>query len=204
MFNAMPRENQLFYVRGLVTLIVITLLSACSMFGVRSVEEAPFTVVFEEGDFQLRQYSNYLVAETTVIADFDQAGNTAFSRLFGYISGENKTTENIAMTAPVMSEKQAQVWQYYFVLPQELSLSSAPSPSDPTVSIKERSSKLVATLQYSGLNNETIFEEKVSELNAWILSKNLTPVSLPSFAGYDPPWTIPLFRRNEVLIDVKN
>jgi hypothetical protein len=201
--------------------VFIIFQSACSIVGIRSEEEAKFKVLVEQGDFQLRQYSTYIVAETFIESNFDKAGSEAFGRLFSYISGDNinaqeiamtapvivnrnaeSSGQKIAMTAPVITEKQSKGWRYYFVLPQEFTLISAPKPTNPNVILKEISSKKVASIQFTSLWDENTFNEKVSELESWILENNYVSISLPSFAGYDPPWTLPFLRRNEVLIDV--
>jgi len=44
-----------------------------------------------------------VVVETTINDDFENAGNKVFSRLFGYISGNNAVNRKIAMTAPVIA-----------------------------------------------------------------------------------------------------
>ena len=209
--------------KRLLILVSILFQSACSVLGIRSEEEAKFQVILVQGDFQLRLYSSYVVAETFIDSDFDKAGREAFGRLFDYISGDNIKRQKIAMTAPVMAaqdaensgqkiamtapvitEKQAEGWRYYFVLPEEFTLASAPQPANPNVVLKQIPSKKVASIQFTGLRDEDIFNEKVSKLESWILENNLESVSLPSFAGYDPPWTLPFLRRNEVLIDVSN
>lgn len=215
--------NSIYYLKRSLVFIFIIFQSACSVFGIRSEEEAKYKMIFEQDEFQLRQYEPMLVAETVIDLNFDKAGKVAFGRLFDYISGENLNSEKIAMTAPVVAtidtvnsgqkiamtapvitEKQAQGWRYYFVLPNHFSLSSAPAPINPQVAIKEISSNKVAVIQYSGLWDEHLFNEKSAQLKTWMIENNYDPDSLPRFAGYDPPWTLPFLRRNEVLIDVKN
>jgi len=73
-------------------------LSSCVSVG---IEKAKYKVAVKEGKFEIRQYSSQIVAETIVDADFDDAGNVAFRRLFDYISGNNRKKESISMTAPV-------------------------------------------------------------------------------------------------------
>ena len=209
------------HVKTVVLCVSCIMLSACSVFGIRDTEEAEYIVIKQDGDFQLREYAELVVAETVIESDFDHAGKVAFNRLFEYISGENvqsqkiamtapvvlnsepKRSQKISMTAPVIKQKQNSVWRYYFVLPDVLSLSTAPSPINPDVQIKEIPSKLVASIQYTGLWDEETFNQKARLLQSWITENNLESLSSPSFAGYDPPWTLPFFRRNEVLIDVK-
>ena len=220
MFKQITQSIKL-HVKSVLLFVLFTMLSACSVFGIRDTEEAEYAVIKQDGDFQLREYAKLVVAETVIESDFDQAEKVAFNRLFDYISGENVQSQNIpmtapvlvnrendgsqkiSMTAPVIKQKQNSAWRYYFVLPDDLSLSTAPSPINPDVRIKEIPPKLVSSIEYTGLWDEETFNEKTRLLESWIAENDLERLSSPSFAGYDPPWTLPFFRRNEVLIDVK-
>lgn len=79
--------------------------SACSVFAVDSVEEAPYSSVLKDSAFELRDYDAFAVAETRVEADFENAGNIAFRKLFAYISGENTGGAKIEMTTPVIASE---------------------------------------------------------------------------------------------------
>ncbi len=59
-------------------------------------------------------------------------------------------------------------------------------------------------LRYSGNWNETSYQSNLKLLQDWMLQKQFEAASLPRVAGYDPPWTLPFLRRNEVLIDIKS
>jgi len=78
------------------------------MFGVRTSEEAPFTVLLENGDIQIRQYKKLLVAETVIDADYANSGSIGFNRLAGYIFGNNISQDKIAMTTPVFREQDSE------------------------------------------------------------------------------------------------
>ncbi|MFT5047969.1 MAG: hypothetical protein ACI8UP_004969 [Porticoccaceae bacterium] len=110
---------------------------ACSVFGVESVEEAPYQSFLKSNEFEIRDYAPYVVAQTRVETTYGEAGNTAFRKLFAYISGENeantkiamtapviaesrkaKSGEKISMTAPVISEQDGESWVFRFVLPE--------------------------------------------------------------------------------------
>ena len=193
----------------------------CTVFGIRTVEEASYEVLGEYGQIEVREYNELVIAETSVDAGYEEAGNIAFKRLFAYISGKNVTKvkivmttpvmakegasidgEKVAMTTPVLGERQEQGWRYGFVLPGSYSIEKAPVPSDPLVTLAVIPKKKVAVIRYSGSWNEESMRQKSNELKNWIRTNRLEPASKPRSAGYDPPWTIPFLRRNEIMIDV--
>lgn len=88
---------------GAIALAPATLLG-CALVGIRTIEEPAHAVVLAQGDFQIRKYDAYLVAETTVTGEFRPAANTAFRGLFRYISGANEAAASISMTAPVLQD----------------------------------------------------------------------------------------------------
>jgi effector-binding domain-containing protein len=188
------------------------------MVGARTSEEAPFTVLLENGDIQIRQYQELLVAETVIDADYANSGSIGFNRLAGYIFGKNisqdkiamttsvfreQDSEKIAMTAPVLQQQTGAKWIMSFVMPADYTLSTLPKPIDPLVSIKQIPGKKVAVLKYSGSINEQVIAEKTNVLTAWLVQNHYQILSKARSAAYDPPWTIPSLRRNEVHIDVE-
>jgi hypothetical protein len=62
--------------------------------GAMATEEAKYSVLEKQNNFELRQYEPQIVAETFVEGDFKEVGNEGFRRLFGYISGNNRSGEN--------------------------------------------------------------------------------------------------------------
>jgi hypothetical protein len=196
--------------------------TGCSVLGIRTVEEAGYSVLREDGRFELRQYDDLVVAQTSVNASFDKAGEIAFGRLFGYISGENVARSEISMTAPVLTEPQGEsegvkvamtapvlaegtgnAWKIAFVLPSSFTMDTAPVPSNPLVELATIPSKTVAVVRFSGSLSERKSREAERELLTWMERSALTPASASRSAGYDPPWTPSFLRRNEVLIDVE-
>lgn len=207
----------------LLVLMLALLQTGCSLFGIRSAEEASYAVLVDQDRFQVREYETLVVAETVVEKNFDEAGNIAFKRLFGYISGANRAQTEIAMTAPVMAldedsssgaqismtapvtgEKSAGGWRFAFVLPAGHSLEEAPAPTNPDVRLVQVPARKVAVIRYSGNWNEISYQSNLKLLQDWMLQNQFEAASLPRVAGYDPPWTLPFLRRNEVLIDIKS
>ncbi len=208
--------------RAAVASLGLLLLGGCSLLGIRTAEEPRFAVVTAQDDIELRDYAPYVSVETIVAADFREAGNQAFRKLFGYISGENRARETIAMTAPVsasevdagdgesiemtipvIATEQPRGWRYAFVLPSRYDPRSAPLPLDPGLELVANESRRVAVLGFSGGWREAAFRDNLDRLLAWIDENGLEAVSTPRFAAYDPPWALPFMRRNEIIIDVE-
>lgn len=204
---------------GAIALSALAVLPVgCTVFGIRTADEAGYEVLREDGDIELRRYGDLVVAETVAGGDYEQASSETFERLFDYISGANRRQESIAMTAPVLQEdageqiaesipvlreKQSGGWKLAFVLPEKYTLDTAPEPANPHVKLTRMEGKNVAAIRYSGSRSEETFRQQSELLAAWLEENEYTAASQPRYAGYDPPWTIPFLRRNEVLIDVE-
>ena len=182
-----------------------------------ATEEAKYTVLEREGDFELRQYQPHIVAETLVEGDFQEVGNEGFRRLYDYISGNNRMQQTIPMTAPVSQEassekipmttpvNQEQVggkWRISFLMPSQYTLETLPGPLDPRVQLTKVPGLLMAALSYSGTWSRGRYEEKEKRLKELIRRQGLKIVGEPVFARYNPPFMPWFLRRNEVLIPV--
>ena len=189
----------------------------------QKVQEAKYTTVTKDGDFEIRDYAPRVVAETYVESDFTEASNIAFNRLFGYISGRNKSKTEIAMTAPVTQqtsssksgvkidmtapvtqEKKGGKYRVTFILPASFTIKTAPAPLNTEVIIVAEPGMRAAVVNYAGRWTKSNYDENLSKLQNWITSNTLTAVGTPIWARYDPPFSLPVFRRNEILIPVKN
>ena len=204
--------------KKLITVLTTLFLAGCSVFGIRSADEPNYQVLNDYGYIQIRQYPALVVAQTEVTADYKNSSSEGFQRLAGYIFGNNKKQQKIAMTAPVIQEQEAEtmamtapviqqksgtVWLMAFVLPAEYSVSTAPVPLDPAVIIKEIPGKKIAVIRYSGSLSEQAIEEKSEHLKNWLSQQGYQAISEPRSAAYDPPWTLPFLRRNEIHIDIE-
>jgi DNA gyrase inhibitor GyrI len=193
-------------------------LAGCSLFGIQSEDSPTYSLAESEDAFEIRHYQPYLIAQTEDSGNYDAATKESFYRLFEYISGKNQGQQKIAMTAPVQQqpkaetikmtapvfqEKSGKVWTMAFVLPAQYNAETAPKPTDPKVSIKTVPEKRVAVLRFTGFINEENVAEKKAELMARLKQKQIKTLSEPISAGYNPPWTIPFLRRNEIHVDIE-
>jgi len=181
-----------------------------------AIEEPRFKVLEKDGSFELREYAPYIVAETRVEADFEEAGSVAFQRLFRYISGNNISQQKIAMTAPVTQSRGEKIsmtapvsqvadgnaYLVAFTLPSTYTLATAPQPLDPTVQVRAVPAQLIAVWRYSGRWTAGNYRDHETLLREGIKARGLIARGDPVLARYNPPFTPWFMRRNEVLIPV--
>lgn len=195
------------------------LATGCSLFGIGSEEQPRYKVLVKEDNKEIREYESYIVAKTTVTGSFKNAQSKGFRILAGYIFGKNKSQQKIAMTAPVVQASQNEkismtapvvispnenkTWTMTFSMPSKYSLNSLPVPTDDRVKIEKVEGKLIAAMTFSGFWNESINANKAQKLSEWVKNYREYKISSPPmFAGYNPPWTLPFLRRNEMLIEL--
>lgn len=205
----------------MATLLGGLLLGACSAFGIRGGTEEPrYSVAGRVGDVEIRRYAPRLAAETTVGGDAYDARGEGFRRLAGYIFGGNQKRARIDMTAPVaqagaganaggeriaMTAPVAQApgdggWVIRFFLPA--ALSDPPAPNDARVRVVPVPEQTMAVLRFSGTAGEDVVASRRAALLAALSGTAWHPAGEPVTWFYDPPWTLPPLRRNEVAVPV--
>lgn len=185
----------------LVAGIVMTAITACSVFGENNVEVAPYKTLRGGETFELRHYESIVLARAPMPGGVN-GQNDAFFKLFDYISGENETAQKIEMTAPVfMGLDESEYMQ--FVLPSRYTMETAPLPTGADVELEEVRDLSVAVITFSGRLSKDNIDKNRELLEAWIADQpQLETAGEAIAAGYNGPMTIPALRRNEVLIPV--
>ena len=187
-----------------------------------AIEEPGYETLVADEPYELRQYRPMIVAETFVEGDLSAASNAGFRRIADFIFGNNTSprgagekiemtapvtaapaSEKIAMTAPVTVEDTGGRWRVHFVMPSKYTIATLPRPNDPAVAIREVPAAKVAVIRFSGLAGESNVAGKTADLMRWIESRGLRASGTPQLARYNPPWTLPFMRRNEVLVEVR-
>lgn len=159
---------------------------------------------------QLRRYGPRIAAETTVDADEERARNIGFRRLAGYIFGANHRRESIAMTAPVsdtiaMTAPVAQSRSTIrFYMPSKWTMDTLPAPDDDRVRLVKVPGETVAVLRFSGDRSPRAVAAHTAELLETLRANDIEVTGEPQAWFYDPPWTLPLRRRNEIAVTVRD
>jgi SOUL heme-binding protein len=191
-------------------------------FGVNAGIEEPKYTVIEKIDPQteIRLYAPRIAAEVTVTKTNGQrTENAAFGKLAAYIFGDNTTnskidmtapveragtdkSSKIAMTAPVDVRNDAETMTMRFFMPSEYNLGNLPQPNDKTIKIISLPEHLVAVRHYSGFTNEENIKEQQAKLVDSLKSTTWKQNGISRSYFYNPPWTLPFLRHNEILVDV--
>lgn len=164
-------------------------------------ESARYTVIKSDGPFEIREYPDLMLVSTDSKAQpVDKDGR--FMRLFRYIDGANQQEQKISMTTPVFMdpENKPSDRQMSFVIPQQTAAQGIPAPTGENVRIQQREGGQFAVYRFSGRMNQATTAEAEKKLRNWVEQNGLSPSGGLESAGYDPPWTPGVFRRNEVLI----
>jgi hypothetical protein len=200
------------------TAFILSAIAALSLGGCATVPEPEYKVLSRNTGYEVREYAGYLVAETTVSGPWRDALNEGFRRLFSYISGNNEGQtkvamtapvlsggpEKIAMTAPVLQEGGASGEQVVsFIAPGSYSMETIPVPKDPRIRIRKVPPFTAAVLRYGGWTDPEKIAAKTGELRSLLVRDGRTPVPPFLSAQYNPPWTIPPFRRNEIIVTIR-
>lgn len=194
--------------------------SALSIVGIRiGTEEPHYLRQPLTDDVEVRRYGPRIAAETSVDAGEDRARNIGFRRLANYIFGANHRDETISMTAPVaqqsgedeiaMTAPVAQSrgtdnrWTIRFFMPSKWTMETLPKPTDSAVALVEVPGERVAVLRFAGDRSAAAVTTRTEQLIDVLRDNGVEVTGDPVAWFYDPPWTLPFRRRNEIAIPVK-
>ena len=163
-----------------------------------ATEEVKFSTVHKNEIYEIRKYSERLVAQA--INDKD---NGTFRKLFNYIAGANNSSKKIKMTTPVTQTKKNNVSFMQFYLPSKFNKKTTPIPTNSDIKIILIKEGYFAVIKYSGRSSDKNFTKYSKILNEKLLDDKILINGFAIKATYNPPWTLPPFRRNEVMFNVK-
>lgn len=187
--------------------------------GIRSgTEEPAFTVEREIDGVQIRRYGPRIAAETAIGADEESARNQGFRVLARYIFGANSSSAKIAMTAPVAQQPGEKIamtapvatrrepsgeWVIQFFMPSTYTLETLPTPDDDRIRLVSVPAETVAVLQFNGSIAPDAVAARTGRLLKVLNRNDIEPNGDPVAWFYDPPWTLPFRRRNEVVVGIE-
>jgi hypothetical protein len=89
-----------------------------------------------------------------------------------------------------------------FLLPSKFNRESAPVPTHEQVRLVTLPAETMAVLRFSGFGGRSTVARRQQELQRRLKDAPWTAAGQPVAMFYDPPWTLPFLRRNEVAVPV--
>ena len=183
----------------------------------RSTEQPRYRLITKDGDFEVRTYPKMLVAEVITSGEREEALNSGFRKLAGYIFAKSRGGEKIAMTAPVLQDREPlsmtapvlqsgageKLWRTRFIMPAGRTPSDLPSPPA-DIHIEEIGPRNIAAVRFSGRASDLAIAEHAARLTEWMSRQSLKAGGDAVYAFYNSPFIPPFLRRNEILIPVGN
>lgn len=165
-----------------------------------SIEEPAYALLYTLGDVEIREYEPVIQA-VTELPD-NNASSAGFRRLAGFIFGGNSTGESIAMTAPVQETIGHAKTTMAFTMPSAYSLEQLPAPSDQQVSLVEVPRRVAAVIGFSGWATQGKIDKYTQQLRDTLQSQSIAITGAIMLNQYNPPWTPPFLRRNELMVTI--
>ncbi|PIN24870.1 hypothetical protein CDL12_02384 [Handroanthus impetiginosus] len=194
------------------------------MLGKITVETPKYEVLATTNDYEIRKYSPSVIAEVTYDPkQFNSDKDGGFTILANYIGALGKpqntkpekiamtapvitksASEKVAMTAPVVTKSGGELVTMGFILPSKyVKAEDAPRPVDERVVIREEGEMKYGVVRFSGVARDAVVAEKVEKLRACLERDGYKVAGDYVLARYNPPWTLPPLRTNEVMIPVE-
>ncbi|MBT4922344.1 MAG: heme-binding protein [Rickettsiales bacterium] len=163
-----------------------------------SYETAKYEVAKTISDkIEIREYKNMVLA--TISTD-EESPNNNFRTLFKFISGGNNQEQEIKMTTPVFQQNVSNKQSMSFVMPDSFAKGAIPKPNNKNIKIEILKNTKFIVIRFSGRSVDKNFNKYQKVLESAIEENGLkADLDNPINAYYNAPWTIPSFKRNEVL-----
>jgi hypothetical protein len=165
-----------------------------------SYESPRYQVILKDHPFEIRHYEEFY---TSSVQEQALGGDSGFSVLFSYISGNNVPRQSMAMTVPVINEIVSNAMTMEFVIPRQFYDKGIPQPTRPHVTIRHYPPQKMAVYRFSGTVNSKKLDKQIQDLQEWIQSQSMKIISPLRIARYNSPFTLPFLRHNEILFSVE-
>ena len=191
----MPQLRHFSHIRTLYISLVTSLMASQAI----AIEEPVYQVekAWETEQIEIRAYAPRVMAVTEMTED----SNGGFRVLAGYIFGGNAEEQEIAMTAPVQQSMEGDR-EMAFMMPAEYALKDLPQPEDQRVSFREAPAYTAGVIQFSGWASADKADENWQQLRQFLIAEGIDITGEPTLNQYNPPWTLPFMRRNEIIVPV--
>ena len=208
------RSRILWAIGGIVFVLAMVAVAAGPIMSL--VEQPEYKVTTSKGAIEVRSYGPMIAAEAEVVGEREAAIKEGFRLIAAYIFGANKPNAKIEMTAPVLQQREQKIamtapvtqqgdggkWKVRFIMPQDWTMETLPAPNDTRVRLVQVAAKRMVAIRFTWRATDSLIAAKTAELRRYVRDENLSTLGEPLFAFYNPPWTLPFFRRNEIMLEL--
>mgnify|MGYP001356467462 CR=1 FL=1 len=166
-------------------------------------KEPDYNLIKKDGKIEIRQYSEYVIAKTSLDQGDMEENNNMFRTLAGYIFGGNTDNQSIPMTAPVITQNNGSDYDMIFFMLDVDNPDQLPEPNNKNVVLENMKLGKAVTITFGMWATESRVEYYKELLDEYILENNLKIDSDLMVAQYNSPWAIPPFRKNELIYKIK-
>ena len=183
--------------------LIIVILSITMAMAYEKYKEPQFTLIEKKDNIEIRQYSEYVIAKTSISLDNSEEDNNMFMVLASYIFGKNEENKNIPMTAPVTTFENNESYDMLFYMLDVKNIEELPKPSGQDIVFEKINLGKCAVVGFSWFTNESKIKKYKTILEKFIEENKYKKISPFMINRYDPPWKLPFLRRNEILVQIK-
>lgn len=167
-----------------------------------TLKKPEFTLVEKYGEIEVREYSEYVIAKTSISQGDIELNNNMFRTLAGYIFGGNNKSQSIPMTAPVITKNDVSSYDMIFFMLDANKPEDLPMPNNTNVSIEMMDLGKTVSITFGMWATDSRVKYYKKKLDKHIKNNNLQIKSPLMVAQYNSPWTIPPFRKNELIYTI--
>jgi hypothetical protein len=187
----------------LVLFVVIFISKGIISKNTNRTEQHRYTVIKSYSKFEVRRYEKAIFTSVKLKTEgYKETSSSGFKILAGYIFGDNKTNEKIAMTSPVKMEI-GSTPKMSFMVPKGYSMNDLPDPNNKNLVFEMQEEKIIAAIQFDGWANDEKIEQFLSILKNELAKEKIVHTNNFFFLGYNPPFDL-IDRRNEVAVELLN
>jgi hypothetical protein len=164
-------------------------------------EQHAYKVLKIYKQFEIRKYEAALFSSVKMASNsYKETSSIGFRVLAGYIFGDNKKNEKIAMTTPVVMEM-GDSTKMLFKVPANYALNELPQPNNSAINFEKQDEKLMAAIRFDGWASDEKIKKYTAVLKEALAQEKINHKNTFSYLGYNPPYEI-FNRRNEIVVEL--
>jgi hypothetical protein len=164
-------------------------------------EQHAYKVLKIYKQFEIRKYEAALFSSVKMASNsYKETSSIGFRVLAGYIFGDNKKNEKIAMTTPVVMEM-GDSTKMLFKVPANYALNELPQPNNSAINFEKQDEKVMAAIRFDGWASDEKIKKYTAVLKEALAQEKINHKNTFSYLGYNPPYEI-FNRRNEIVVEL--